>query len=727
MSIEGIAEESIRPPKGIERPIPWRERLPGLFFGALFALGAILILVLRFSPTDRIALKPGDVSPVDIRAPRSHHYISEVLTEEARRRAEAAVPDVYDPPQASIRHQQVARAREIVDYIGSVRADAYASEQDKAAWIRAIPDISLPPQAITQTLALSDEAWLRVASEVPLVVNRVMREEIREHQLAQARRRVDSLIGLQVELSDEEAEVVSALTKALLQPNSFYNAEKTEAARKAAREAVEPVTVSFAEGEIILRTGDIVDAVDVEALEELGLYQAAWNWWQVGGTILFVLALTALIGLYLFSFIPSFWQRRQQPPLLCLLMLTFLLLAKLMLPQHTILPYLFPLAALSMLLASLFDLRMATLVTLCFGLLVGYLTKGAPELVTYTVIGAIVGAFALGRGERLVNFVRAGGYVTLSNLVVLAAFRLPDHDLDLTGILQLSGAAMANGVLGASFTLLGFFLLGSLFGITTSLQLMELSRPTHPLMRELVLKAPGTYHHSIIVSNMAERAASAIGADDFLTRVGAFYHDIGKVVRPHFFVENQAEGSNPYERLDPYTSAQIVISHVQDGLELAQKYRLPERIQAFIPEHHGTSQVSVFYRQALEAGEEMVVSEADFRYPGPKPQSRETAIVMLADSCEAAGRAAHPATLEELEELVRRIINQRLLEGELDESDLTLRELDHIRQAFVDVLRGVHHPRIRYPEPPAAPAPTEDAQEAIPGLPQGKGQAHSPE
>ena len=711
MNIEGIAEESIHPIRVVKQRISWSERLPGLLCGAIFAIVAIFILTLRFSPADRIALNPGDVSPVDIRAPRDHQYISKVLTEEARRRAEAAVPDEYDPPQAKIRHQQVARAREVLDYISSVRADTYASEQEKIAWIKAIPDVTLSPETISQMLALSDEAWLRVVSEVPLVVNRAMREEIREHQLAQARRRVESLIGLQMELSDEELEVVSELAKALLRPNSFYNAEKTEAARQKAREAVEPITVSFAEGEIIIRAGDIVDALDVEALQELGLYQAAWNWWQVGGTALFVLAITALIGVYLFSFTQEFWQRRQQPPLLCLLMLTFLLLARLMLPQHTILPYLFPLAALAMLLGSLFDLRLATLITLCFGLVVGYLTKGAPELVSYAVIGALVGAFTLGRGERLINFVKAGGYVALSNLVVLTAFRLPEHNLDLTGIVQLTGAAVANGVLAASFTLLGFFILGTLFGITTSLQLMELSRPTHPLMRQLVLKAPGTYHHSIIISNMAERAASAIGADDLLARVGAFYHDIGKIVRPHFFAENQAEGVNPYDRLDPYTSAQIVISHVKDGLQLAQKHRLPERIQAFIPEHHGTRLVGVFYHQAMEEADgETAVSEADFRYPGPRPQSRETAIVMLADSCEAAVRAARPSTVEELEELVRRIISQRLLEGELDESDLTLRDLDRIRQAFVDVLRGVHHPRISYPESLQPPSLKQDTE-----------------
>jgi len=716
MGIDGIIEESISPLEATGPRFSWRERWPGLLIGLLFAIAGTFILTARFTSADRVALQPDDVSPADIRAPRAHHYVSELLTEETRRSSEAAVPDVYDPPMATIRPQQVARAREVLDFISSVRYDVYASARDQVTWIQAIPDITLSSEAISQTLALSDEAWLRVISEVPLVVNRAMREEIREYQLPLARRNVDSMIGLQVELSDQELEAVSALSRALLQPNSFYNDEKTEAAREAAREAVEPIAVSFAGGEIIVRAGDIVDELDVEALEQMGLHQPAWDWWLVGGTALFVLTLTALIWLYLFSFATEFWTRIQWPLLLALLMLVFLIIAKVMLPLHTILPYFFPLAALAMLLGSLFDLRLATLVTLCFGLVTGYLTDGSPEIVTYGVVGALAGAYMLRRAERLASFFRAGGSVALAGVLVLAAFRLPEHNsLDLTAVLQLSGAALANGVMAASLTLLGFFLLGALFGVTTTLQLIELARPTHPLLRDLVLKAPGTYHHVILISNLAERAASTIGADGALARVGSFYHDIGKTVRPHFFIENQGEGGeNPFDLLDPYTSAQIIHSHVRDGLDLARKHRLPERVRAFIPEHHGTRLVSFFYNKALEAAEgDTVVREEDFRYPGPKPQSRETAIVMLADGCEAAVRANRPASVEELEEMVRRIISQRLVEGQLDECDLTLRDLNRIRKAFVDVLKGVHHPRIRYPEPPVAiPAETEPIGES---------------
>ncbi|HMN29473.1 MAG TPA: HDIG domain-containing protein, partial [Caldilineaceae bacterium] len=259
--------------------------------------------------------------------------------------------------------------------------------------------------------------------------------------------------------------------------------------------------------------------------------------------------------------------------------------------------------------------------------------------------------------------------------------------------------AALNGGISASVALLGYFLLGNLFNITTSLQLTELSRPTHPLLRQLLLKAPGTYHHSIIVSNLAERAAAAIGADAFLARVGAYYHDIGKTVRPYFFTENIADGSSPHDKLDPLTSAQIILSHVNDGIDLAQKYRLPLRIQDFIREHHGKTLTGYFYTQAQRmAPNGETVNEADFRYSGPRPRSKETAILMLADTCEAAVRSVRPATREDLERLVRKLIDERISEGELNESNLTFKDLQTIREVFLQVLQGVHHPRVSYPD-----------------------------
>jgi putative nucleotidyltransferase with HDIG domain len=266
--------------------------------------------------------------------------------------------------------------------------------------------------------------------------------------------------------------------------------------------------------------------------------------------------------------------------------------------------------------------------------------------------------------------------------------------------------------MAASLTLAAFFALSALLDVITPFQLMDLSRPTHPLFRRLLLKAPGTYHHTLLVSNMAEEAAERIGADGLLTRVGTYYHDIGKTVRPYFFTENRVGDINPHERLDPRTSAQIIISHVQDGLDLAEKYHLPSAIRAFIPEHQGTGLTLYFYRMAVkEAGDDGdSVREEDFRYPGPKPQSRETAIAMLADSCEARVRSARPSSLEEMDRIIQDTIESKVDEGQLDESDLTLRDLKEIRETFLSVLQGVFHPRVKYPEPVKVKGP--DGQEA---------------
>jgi hypothetical protein len=250
------------------------------------------------------------------------------------------------------------------------------------------------------------------------------------------------------------------------------------------------------------------------------------------------------------------------------------------------------------------------------------------------------------------------------------------------------------------------FLIAPLFDIITTMRLIELSRPESPLLQRLLREAPATYHHSLMVANLAEQAAEAIGANALLTRVGAYYHDIGKMTRPYFFTENQADGMNPHDRLDPQTSAGVIVGHVTDGIELARRYRLPKRVRAFIPEHHGSNQVSFLYHKAVQlAGGPDLVEESDFRYPGRKPQSKETALVMLADGCEAAVRSAAPRNAEDVAKIVNHIIDQRVNDGQLNECDLTMQDLAIIRQTFTSALKGTFHPRIKYPEP------KKDAQE----------------
>jgi hypothetical protein len=326
---------------------------------------------------------------------------------------------------------------------------------------------------------------------------------------------------------------------------------------------------------------------------------------------------------------------------------------------------------------------------------------GSFEITVYLIAGTLMGALSLGQAERLKAFLRAGLAVATTNAAIILLFGFLNVEQDVLDVTITALVGLVSGGLATSFALAAFFALSALLDVITPFQLMELSRPTHPLFRQLLLKAPGTYHHTLLMANMVEEAAVRIGADGLLARVGTYYHDIGKTVRPYFFTENRVGSVNPHERLDPYTSARIILSHVTDGLELADRFRLPSAIRAFIPEHHGTGMTLAFYRLAVKAaseGDEPVRRE-DFSYPGPKPQSRETAITMLADSCEARVRSAEPGSVEEIQSIIADSIKDKLEDGQLDESELTLRDLKDIEAAFGSVLRGVFHPRVKYPEP----------------------------
>jgi putative nucleotidyltransferase with HDIG domain len=260
---------------------------------------------------------------------------------------------------------------------------------------------------------------------------------------------------------------------------------------------------------------------------------------------------------------------------------------------------------------------------------------------------------------------------------------------------------LLNGVASSSLTVLLQYFLAQFLGLTTPLQLMEISRPDHPLLQFILRNAPGTYQHSLQVANLAEQAAEQIGADTLLTRVGALYHDAGKALNPFYFIENQVSNNiNLHNDLDPVESARIIIQHVKDGLDLANKHRLPRRVKDFIAEHHGTMTTLYQYYKAVEAagGDEDLVDEAQFQYPGPKPQSRETAILMLADGSEASVRAERPKDEEALRTLIKKVAENRLSTGQLDDTDLTLRDLDSIVDSFSATLRGTYHPRIEYPK-----------------------------
>jgi putative nucleotidyltransferase with HDIG domain len=663
-----------------------------IILGVLLAAAISAVLLIPFFPSNQVILNAGDVSNADIQAPYDLTYESEIRTNQAREAQAASIPDIYDPPDASVARRQEVRARQILDYISTVREDPYATSEEKASWIAAIPDLELSPEIIDLTLSLAEDDWQQVKDETVRVLVRAMQGDIRESQVTSVRRRLPTLISLTT--TDEQAEVVEAIAGGLVAANTFYNAARTEEARQQARENTPPVKVTIQEGEAIVRAGSLVRPEDIEALDAYGLRQQAVRWQVVVGNVALAIVATVLLELLIFRLQPSLWSRGRASAVVFLLIATFVALSKLMLPlTDTVAPYLYPLPALSMILSILFGPALGMAVGTIVGLVAGYVSGGSLEITVYLLVGTLMGAMSLGQAERL--------SVALTNVAVILLFGLlrPEQDMLKVAINALVG--FVAGGMAASLALAAFFLLSALLDVITPFQLMELSRPTHPLFRQLLLKAPGTYHHTLLVANMAEEAAEQIGADGLLARVGTYYHDIGKTARPYFFTENRVGKVNPHDRLDPRTSAQIIIGHVYDGLELAEKYRLPSAIRAFIPEHHGTGIALAFYRMAVMAagGDAESVREEDFRYPGPKPQSRETAIVMLADGCEARVRSAEPASVEEIDRIIAEAIKARLESGQLDDSDLTLRDLKEIQEAFLSVLKGVFHPRVKYPEP----------------------------
>ncbi len=663
---------------------------------ALLLWALLLVVMVVQVQTNQTNLEVGKVSQRDTRAPERISYTSEIRTQRERERVASAIAPIYTAPDRSQAIQQTSTVLTMQSFLDAVRADPFGDEARKRRYIAALQPLQFAPGTVALILSLPDEGWQAVVSETLRVVDTTMRSEIREGQIASVLNRLPNQIS--VSLTEEQAQIVTEWAGGLVVPNSLIDNERTEAARQEARNAIAPIPVTYEPEQIVIREGEVVTPEHIEAVEFLGLQQPARPLGEMVATGLFLMLLVTVVLLYLSRIHPEHWNNPRVMALLVALLVALVIGARILMPGHVLLSYLYPTAAVAMLLGVLLGVDVALLVTVVLSLIVGFLT-GSIELVTYTFVGGAVASLALWRVENLGVFVWAGVLVGLTNAVTVLTFVLLKGSHNWVDLAVLSGMGMLNGAISASLTLVGFYVLSSFLGITTFLQLMELARPTHPLFRELLLQAPGTYHHSIIVSNLAERAAEAVGADMLLLRVGAYYHDIGKMKNAHYFVENQADGVNLHDALDnPYQSAEIIVDHVLEGLRLAKKYKLPRRIIDFIAEHHGTTSVAWFYHKACQQDGEENVEEADFSYPGPAPQTREAAILMLADTVEATARAVKPGSEEEVDALVRKSITTKLSHGQLDECDLNLRDMERIRQSFVEVLQGIYHPRIAYPE-----------------------------
>lgn len=686
------------------RPVLSRwQSIRALLIGAAFALALGALFVYQ-SVEEPPLLVAGQVSSKTILAPDRVTYASQIDTFDARAKSEAAVQDVYDPPNAELAREQVRLATRVFDHIDSVRHDPYSTPEQKLEWVRSIPTVTLPTLTLSRTLSLDETNFHRIVTETLYVLDVTMRDEIRPSDLNAEYARIPSRVSLA--LSADQADLVAAWTRSFVAPNSAYNVQKTNDLRAQARDRVGTVYRTIEKGEAVVREGQVITPQEIEALEVLGVLRPRPVSQDHTGTALLSALLTLLLAGFMIRLRPSLYAHSRVLLMIAVLILVTALGEKIAVADPVILVYLFPVTAAIMLLAVLVDSLVALGATIVLALAMGFFAKSSLELTIYTLVGGLIASLTLGRIERLPAFLWAGVYVALSNSAVVAIFRLILHDGDPTIWGQQLMAAAGNGALAGLIAVGSLFVLGKLFGITTSLELMDLARPTHPLLRKLLNDAPGTYHHSLVVSQLAEHAAQAVGADALLVRVGAYYHDVGKTSAPQMFIENQLDGGNIHDILPPEQSAAIVIGHVPRGVTLARRHKLPHRLVEFIPQHHGTTLASFFHHKAVHAnGSQTPVDEEDFRYPGPRPQSRESGILMLADGIEATTRAEHPSTPEAIRTIVDRIVRERLNEGQLDECDLTLRDLQTIKEAFFQVLQGLYHARVKYPDLIAPPTP----------------------
>lgn len=678
----------------------WQQMLQGSLlwlFAILLTVGMTAILSFNLTPASSVNVVIGQPAANDILAPRSLTYTSSLLTAQARQQASASVAAIYSPLDLNIGRAQLSLARAIFSFIETVRADSQANTEVKLRYLRAIKDLKIEEQIGLDLLEMSQTDYATAKADVLAIIDQLMRQDIREEQLSAVQRSARRQASL--DLSPVQERVVNSLAPQFIVPTVFADEEATAVARQEAATAVEPVVRSITKDQRIIRTGDVVTEADVEMLEQLGLLQHELDLQDVSSLFIASLLSVTLIILYWQQYRTHLRGNGRYLLGLALLLLLFTLAARLMTAGTGILVYWFPISALAMLLAVIFDSRFAMIVTVVMAALVGYLNRNSLEITIYVAGGGLLALLTLrdAYAQRINAFFRAGLLAALGHIIAILIFRLPQN-LDIVELLQLMLYGLGNGILSSAITLIGFFIMGSLFGVTTSLQLQELSRFDHPLLQELLRKAPGTYHHSIMVANLAEQAAEKVKANSTLIRVGAFYHDIGKMKRPPFFTENQ-EGISPHDALDPTSSARIIISHVTDGLEMARRHRLPDRIRDFIAEHHGDRVVKSFYAKAVEAaGEDSdSVDIEKFRHVGPRPRSRETGIVMLADAIEATSSALRPNSEKEIERLVNTIISEHLTEGQLDNSGLTLGDVKMVQDSFVKTLKGRFHMRVKYP------------------------------
>ncbi|EJY57055.1 7TM receptor with intracellular metal dependent phosphohydrolase [Alicyclobacillus hesperidum URH17-3-68] len=643
----------------------------------------------------------GQTSPTTIVSPTT--TVDTAATEAEKEAAESKVPKQYAQSPAVLT-QAVNRVDILYAAAMQAASDSSLSDADKLKNVRSAAPAGVSQATLVRLLTRTPAQMTVLERDTERVVEEILDAPFYQESMQQATLLVDrQILNLNLGLDHDDALIVQNVAVSVLKPNMIYQAQATAAARQQAALSVQPVLIHA--GDIIVAKNGIVTQDVISKLRDVGLYSSYPSVGIAIGFALFVALSVGMLAAYVERRAP---RRRVDNLLLGILGLVFVLMSILISVTKWIIAaggpnsiaYLLPISLGAMLITVMMDSSLAVVASFYFSFLLGAALNFNYDFVFYGFVGSLVGAYSVARVTSRGTFMRAGFFVSLMNIgSVLALYLLQaNRSADLHSLSLHVGLAALNGIFAAilAMGILPFF--ESAFGLLTPIRLLELSNPNHPLLRKVLLEAPGTYHHSLIVGNLAEAAAELVGADPLLCRVGAYYHDVGKTKRPMFFVENQMTKDNPHEKVAPSLSHLIITSHVSDGLEMLKQAGLPKPIQDICATHHGTTILWYFFNKAKEQDKNGTVKVDDFRYPGPKPKTRECAIIMICDAVEAAVRSMARPTPNRVEGVIRKIIRDRLQDGQLDECDLTLQDLDAMVGAFMKTLKGIYHSRIEYPD-----------------------------
>ena len=674
----------------IDERSPWRFELVLL---ACLVVAITVIIWTAFLPALR-GFTAGDPAPRDVVAGQTVTVFDSEATAKLRQQVAGLVEPVYNPDTQAL-STAMADLSEFfarVDVLRRAAAEPGGSAAAAGQLGTSAPDTVTGP-TLDYLLTSDAASYDQFQRQTLGALRTVYAERINADSLESVRQTLKTIAGTLV-TSEQAATALYEVAAGYVRANQVLDQAQTLARQETAMDQVAPVLVTVREGDTVVTEGQAVTDQHLIVFQALGLTGARTGWKVWSGVFLLVLLEMAIFSRLLYRFNRAAGFPNNMKLALGSLLLVFTVVARLLIIDP-LSPYIVPVAALGMTVAVILNARSAMLLVALTSVNIGLMTDFSMR---YAVVAFIVGALSLYLVSRVTQ--RAGLMAAGFATMLIAAFTIFSVELFAESSMGAAlGAAVwgfANGGLAGALTVLVLLLLDTVFNLTTPLRLLELANPAHPLLKRLLQVAPGTYNHSIQMGNLAEAAAEAIGANPLLARVGAYYHDVGKTVRPEYFVENQIYVENPHNRMNPNLSKLAITAHVRDGEHLARVYGLPQPVVDIIKQHHGTSVLQYFYHKALESNKDNVYEES-YRYEEQRPRSKEASIIMLADSVEAAARAMQNPTRRKLQGMIQEIIKQKIEDGQLDESDLTQGDLHKIRESFDTSLRGLVGHRIAYP------------------------------